>query len=482
MLKKLGNVLSKMVPTVVSNQFVTGLNNSTPPALGTEELLGLYSRSPWLRAVVHKVGQSVAEVQWRLFVAKKGGRAVRDSGLQSLSGAERGAAIKAAMDRNEVQEIKSHPLLDLLVAGNDEMTGFAVMQTTQNHLDLVGEGFWLLERNKLGTPIAVWPLPPTWIKGLPSGGQREFLVGSGPVRTKIPASEIIYFRDVDPANPYKRGVGTARSLGDELEIDEFSSKHTRAFFYNRARPDLIISGDNIGQADAKRLEAEWLEKHKGWFKAFKPLFFSRKIDVRELGQSFENIQMVQLRKHERDTFINVFGVPPEKIGVVSDSKRSTIASADLFWQKDVIRPRLELLRTTMQKWLVPIFDNRMILTFDTPVMHDEEMELQKMKEAPWAYTLNQWRSKTGDASLGKIGDQLLIPLNNVLVPVDGGRATPVGPKPGAPKAGGKGITNADVQGIVADCLKDLQPQVEAVAKTVAERAKLARSDAQSKVA
>ena len=192
--------------------------------------------------------------------------------------------------------------------------------------------------------------------------------------------------------------------------------NSKAFFKNRARPDVIISGQFINKSDAERLERKWLSEHQGFWKAFKPLFFSQKIDVKELSQTFEQLQMVQVRKQERDTFISVVGAPPEKFGVIGESKRSTIQAADFFWAKDVIRPRIEMIVRTIQELLVPQFDDRLIFTYDTPVLQDDEFRLKIMKEAPYAFKINEWREEAGKESLGEPGEMFAIPSKLVLVP------------------------------------------------------------------
>ena len=109
--------------------------------------------------------------------------------------------------------------------------------------------------------------------------------------------------------------------------------------------------------------------------------------------------MVQLRKHERDTFVNVFGIPPEKIGLIGESKRSTIQAADMFWNKDVIKPRVEMIRRVLQQVVVPRFDERLILYYETPVIQEDEFKLQAMVAAPWASTVNEWRRYRGGPRL-----------------------------------------------------------------------------------
>ena len=396
-----------------------GFDKYNPPKKGTAELLAIYSQSPWLRAIVNKIGRAVGDANWRLYALKKpNGRASFDSRLAMSASNVRQPNIHNKLSTGDVLEIPVNPLLELLSYGNEVLTGKIVLQLTAQYIDLVGEAFWVLDRNALRVPSAIWPVPPTWVRKLPTKSQPYYEMCSGNSGVvEVPEHAVIHFKEVDPADPYGRGTGIAKSLGDEIEIDEYAAKHVKSFFYNRARPDIIISGDNIGRDDTARLEEKWLQKHQGFMNAFKPMFFSRKIDIKELNQTMENMQMVELRKQERDTFISVFGIPPEVLGVIGDSKRSTIAMADLFWTRNIIAPRMEVLRDVLQRHLVPLFDDRLILDFDSPVIQDKEYKLEIMKAAAHAFTINDWRDAADTPSLGPAGDVLVVPMNSVSVRV-----------------------------------------------------------------
>jgi len=396
---------------------VISFGGYNPPVRGTRQLLDVYSQSPWFRAVVNKIGKGVGNTNWRLYAGKNSsGKAIELPHVQTLSADVRHERVKFLLDQNEVTEITSHPLLDLLATGNEQLLGSTVIQLTNQYIDLVGEAFWLLERSRVGMPVAIWPLSPEWIKKFPTAKDPFYQVTnrSGFV-ADIPVTEMLIFKEPDPVDPYGRGSGIGKSLGDEIEIDEYTSKHVKTFFYNRARPDIIISGDSLGRDDTKRLEQKWLERHQGFWNAFKPVFLSRKVDIKELTQTFDNLQLTDLRKNERDIFIQVYGIPPEKLGVISQSKKSTIIAGDLYWTKDVIKPRMEHIRNTIQRNLVPQFDSRLILDFDSPVIQDKEHQFRIMNSAKFAFTVNDFRTVAGIPRIDKFGDALVLPLNSTIV-------------------------------------------------------------------
>lgn len=400
----------------------------SPPKRGARELIRAYNEMPWLRATVNKVGISIASTTWRLFVVRREGKAVRHAQLQRAGWRSRAKMTAVLRKQTVLQEIEAHPLLDLLDASNPFLPGLSVRQLTQVYLDLVGESFWLLERNGAGKPVALWPLPPDWIAGTPTLEKPIFRVSYRGFQAEIPATEFVWFRDVDPANPYERGSGTAAALGDELETDEYAAKHTKQWFFNRARPDLLISGEGLSREDTARLEQDWISKHQGFWRAFKPYFLNRKIEVQTLSQTFENMQLVDLRKYERDTIVQVYGVPPEILGILANSNRATIEAADFLFARWVLVPRLELLRVTLQERLVPEFDERLIIDYDSPVSEDKEHKLKVAQAAPWALRVDEWRELQEQEPLpdGQ-GQVFMLPFN--LFPSHNLAPAPPSPEP-----------------------------------------------------
>lgn len=303
-------------------ELVTSHRTIQYPRLGTEALLQSYRTMPWLRAVVGKISKSVATIRWRVFVARdKTGKAYASKALQFGSHQMRERAIAKQFQKDELEELEFHPILDLLERGNEKLLGNTVVEVTQQHLELVGEGFWVIERDVLGTPYALWPVPPNWVKDFPTPDKPWWRVQIGASEWAIPTPDVIAFIDVDPSDPYSRGVGIARALGDELETDEGAAKHTKNYFINGAKPELLVTGETLSRPDTRRLEEDWNNRLKGFKNAHKAYFINRKVDVKEIGTTFRDMTLVDLRKHERDTIIQVFGLPPEKLGLLTNSNR-----------------------------------------------------------------------------------------------------------------------------------------------------------------
>lgn len=387
--------------------FVTGQRNN-PPVRGTQQILEAYSDLPWLRATTNKISRSVADTNWRVYALRRNGKAFKDIRVQKSKGFQRQKLLKSYREKGELEEITAHPLLDLLYGGNDLILGVNNIQLYQIYMDLVGEAFFFKERDGLGVVIKLWPIPPHWIKDTPTLGKENFKLSYAGIHADIPIHDMLWIIDPNPAKPYERGTGGARALADELETDEYSAKYTKAWFYNSARPDLIISGDNLSETNTKLLEQSWLQKHQGILKQFKPFFISKSVEIKELSQSFQNMQLIELRKFERDSIHQFWGIPPEILGIIDKSNRATIDGADFIYAKHVITPRVELLRTLLQERLIPDFDDRIILDFDSTIEEDKEHKLNVYKSAPHMFTQRQWQELAGEQS----GDDIYaIPFN-----------------------------------------------------------------------
>jgi bifunctional non-homologous end joining protein LigD len=95
----------------------------------------------------------------------------------------------------------------VLDESNAFVLGLTTRRLTQIYLELVGEGYWIKERNEFGMPVGLWPLPPHWVTKPATPRTPFFEVKFLGWQGSIPASEIVSFVQPDPCDPYGRGIG-----------------------------------------------------------------------------------------------------------------------------------------------------------------------------------------------------------------------------------------------------------------------------------
>ncbi len=380
------------------------------PKRGTVDFLRAYSESPWLRAVSNRIASGVSSAEWKLF------KPIEENGdtkkFRTANFEERLQAKARLQSKELLQEVNDHPALDLLQNGNPRHVGKQLIKLTQVYYDLTGDSYWKLNTNKLGVPVEAWIIPPHWVEEQPSPRTPFYKINyGGDDVDMVAAEEIIRFEDPDPLNPYARGTGIAKSLSDEIETDEYASKTVKNWFFNDARPPLIIQANDYTPENVRKLEQQWMSRHRGMFRRMLPAFIrGQNLKIQEVAHTFEDMQLVRLRQFERDMVMQVFGVSPEIFGVLESSNRATIEAADYLFSRWVLVPRLDYMRDVLQYRLMPKYRDSLIIDYESPVKEDRDREIKLMSTAAWTMTMNEWREMLGMDPVDD-GDVRLIPLN-----------------------------------------------------------------------
>ncbi|KKL56835.1 hypothetical protein LCGC14_2241460, partial [marine sediment metagenome] len=143
-----------------------------------------------LFAIVNRLANSTAAVEWKLYR-------------------------KALRPDDERTEILSHPALALWNKPNLFYSQTDFIETFQQHIDLVGESFWILARSNIGfgPPLELWPIRPDRMSPVPD--PTEFLKGyvyHGPDGDKVPlaVTDVVQLKMPNPLDPY-RGMGPVQS-------------------------------------------------------------------------------------------------------------------------------------------------------------------------------------------------------------------------------------------------------------------------------
>jgi HK97 family phage portal protein len=425
----MGPSVPSSVP-VESGLAVTSSGVRGPARRGTRELIAAYRDQPWLRAVTSRIARGVASVGWSVYarsvvpVATKAALRARQGPNGSFRdvaeaplwrwGVDRGRAdrLLGAADygsrarrrrdlasAGELREICDHPALDVLACPNPFMTGRTALAMTQTWLDIKGEAFWLLDLGADGLPAGFLPVPPHWITQCPTDASPFFRISFSGLQLTVKPEAVIWFKDADPENPYGRGTGIAESLGDELETDEYAAKFIKAWFFNSALPSFIVAFEGAQPEQLKRAKEQWEADHRGAANAHRAHFASGKMNAQRLDASFRDQQLIDLRKLSRDTIAQVFAMPPELLGIIENSNRSTINAARFIYVLGVEWPRAEFLRSEIQLQFLSRWDPALTLEAEVSLPDDEDRRLAVMVAQPGAFALNEWRAEAGHSPL-----------------------------------------------------------------------------------
>jgi len=356
--------------------------------------LKAYGSIPWLHAVVRRRAEALASVEWVVYRAKRGSaRAL--PGMRAGYGV-RHEALARHLDSGALELVPEHELLALLDDPTPAMNGPARWELLSKHADLLGEAIDGISLSG-GKPSALTPIVPTWVKETPTPERQTFVVEPpGGARTEKSAKRVLWVRQHDPLDPYAgRGVGTSRALADELETDEYAATTAKARFYNRAAPELIVALEGVSAEALKGFSTEFEDRHRGPARHGRTHFVNQKFQAQHLSHTMVESQYVDVRRLGRDSVMQVFGVPPELLGVLENANRSTIDAAEVLFARYSTVPMAERFRAEKQRRLVPYYGRDLVLDYLSPVPADAEAERKVMVALPGAFTVNEIRQRGG---------------------------------------------------------------------------------------
>lgn len=292
----------------------------------------------------------------------------------------RGKLYRISQD-GEKQEIRKHPFLDFWARPNPlyEFTASALWKLQNNFLLLKGEGFFIIERFDNGYPAELWPVPPQWVQMTPYQGFPFYRVRvtDGSVMD-VSVDDVFVMRDLNPLDPYRRGLGQAEAISDEIEIDEYAAKFQKKFFYNDATPGIFVNLPGAGEDQISRFLARWKERFQGVRNSHAPAVLGgprdTPITVTKLSDNMKDLDMINGRTFTRDAVMEHFGMPREIMGITQNSNRATAEAARYIYATNVLTPRLMNRQDAINLQLLPAYGDDLLWEYDDIIPKDKEFE------------------------------------------------------------------------------------------------------------
>ncbi len=386
------------------------LTTTQAPRRGTREVLQAYKRSPWVHSLFRRVAEDVAGIPWEVYApAGRRGKAVARS-LQGAAGEVRGRLVARAVAAGDLRPVDSHPFLDVLHRCNPALGGHDTWTVSQLHLDLVGQGPLVLERNALGQPLEMWPVAPHWIQEVPRPGFPHYRASWASWQRLLPEADVLWLRAPDPEHPYSRGTSYGEALGDEFDVGELRARYAKNFFFNDATPAAIVALEGATEEQARRYKEEWNADHRGPGKNGRLKFTNAKLQYQALTQTLKDMQLQEQRQEDRDIVREVLGFPPELMGVLENANRSTIDNAYYLYAKGCLVARKERQRSGLEPLLQAAYDDRLVLGYVSPVPENDEANRAHMVAVPSVFKVDEHRRAGGHAPVGgEEGEALFVP-------------------------------------------------------------------------
>lgn len=321
-----------------------------------------------LFAIVDRLANETARVDWHLYRKAKSGK-----------------------DEDRV-EVTSHLALDLWNKPNPFFHRQEFVETVQQHIDLVGEGWIVVARNPLARsiPLELWPVRPDRMRPVPH--REKFLAGyvyTGPDGEEVPLEldEVIFIRRPNPMDIY-RGIGPVQAILADIDSARFSAEWNRNFFVNSAMPGGIVKVDKrLSDDEWNEMVTRWREQHQGVAQAHRVAILEQAEWV-DRKFSMRDMQFSELRNVQREVIREAFAFPRGELGTVDDVNRANAEAGSLILARGHTVPRLERWEGALNFDFLPMFGSTgtgLEWEYESPVPEDREADDRERESKAKAY-------------------------------------------------------------------------------------------------
>ena len=270
-------------------------------------------------------------------------------------------------ENGDEQELTQHPFLDFWANPNPlhEMSNAALWRLLEIYLKLKGEGYFIMEKSPLGVPVELWPVPVHWVQMTPYLDHPYYTVRlTNGLLMNVSVDDMFVMKDLNPIDPFKRGLGQSEALADEIETDEYAAKFQKRFFFNDATPNLIIGMPKSTPEQRQRFRSEWIERFRGVFQSHGVATVNGEVTVNKVGDTMKDMDMVNGRTFLRNAVLEHFGVPREIMGITESSNRATSEAAQFIYAQNVLMPNLRRREEAINNQIIPYFGRDLVWHFD----------------------------------------------------------------------------------------------------------------------
>ena len=193
--------------------------------------------------------------------------------------------------------------------------------------------------------------------------------------------QIIHFKYPDPRDPYE-GIGTIQTLAQWIDADNYAMEFNRRFFLNGARLGGFLESESVYTPE----QLDYIKKsfeaiYKGVENSHKVVALPKGTTYKEGSQGQKDMDFATLMDMMRDRILAGFRVPRTVLGITDDVNRANAEATNYVFSLRTIKPKMELITSYLNEFLVARFGDNIFLDFDDPVPENREARIQEMKRS-----------------------------------------------------------------------------------------------------
>ena len=284
----------------------------------------------------------------------------------------------SAYQDGQWRTVTRHPFLDLLDEVNPVHTRWELWAATTEFLELTGNAYWYVARDRMAVPSEIWPLHSQRVKVIPDPERLvagyEYTVSPGKT-VKFERGEIVHFRYPNPHNIHY-GWSPLQAAAEAVDAHEqMLLAQRKAFQHGAQPPGMFFSTPQVitDEAVLTRLQERLESRYAGADNAHRVMVAHGGLKPERLSLTPQEMDFLKSRRATRDEILAVFGVPAAVAGISEDVNRASADAMERIFCRNTVAPKLSLLAQQIQQDLLTAYPTPLRCDFE-PVLPEDRAQ------------------------------------------------------------------------------------------------------------
>ena len=232
--------------------------------------------------------------------------------------------------------LNSHPVAKLISRKpNSYMNAFVFWEFMNAYTDGWGNSYAIIERDSVGDPSALWPVPSSYILITYLNGELFYKVMFGDHAGVYASAEMIHFKLFSKDG--KIGIDPISNMAQAIGVGLAAERFNAEFFEKGGH----IKGVYETEQSLGDEEYNAVTKHLNAAKNYETPLLEYGIKYKQITISPEAAQMIQQRLFTIQDIARIFNLPPHMLAENSRSTFSNVEHQDIQFVKYSIRPSVK---------------------------------------------------------------------------------------------------------------------------------------------
>lgn len=416
--------MNRALPVILADYF--GQEAIAPPE-DFGEYAEMYRVNPWSYAATYAISTAASTVPWGLY--------------RKLPNGER-------------EEVSKHWVADLLAKPNPRRSFARILFSTFGFLELTGDGFWALEKERSARPNEIWVLRPDKVQPIahPVNEISGYRYTNGWKQVDYEEDEVVHFDYWNPTNEF-HGQGSITAGRNALISDIHATEWNKRTFRQGIKGLAVIAKEEMEKPQIQRLKERIIEQLRGpdkWRNV--EVFYG--VDFKEIGFTAQDVEFLGLKEQSTIEILACHGVPPSMVGVLKYANYANLeAQRKIFWEN--LQIKLVLFRDALNVQFVQKIDPALFVDFDLSGVdalqedRNQRVDRQVKQLGAGLRTRNELRAEDGYDPVDG-GDAFYLPISWIEVGAEPAPENGSAPATAAPSEEPQNDVGAAGSKIVAD--------------------------------